>query len=218
MIIEDFITYPGTPPILANLCNQDCENPCDNIYEPLRLELAASHGCNDAEFDCYIKLFAESQTILKNVWLYVTRLNFNTSEKGNPARNTINLTKEIVERANQGKGESRNRGVCCSLDIKMFGCHFPNSVPYNVSDQTISLPFATDSDMYLPPLNAGEGTFPLGNRNRARIHDNIVSTTIIRESDDVILVQDKIWYGGLELDLCKELTDPGDTGPVRPVL
>lgn len=216
MIIEEFREYQNNPPVLANFCSQDCVNPCDNIYEPLRLELSANHACDDAEFDCYIKLFAESQDLLKNVWLYVTRLNFNTSEKGNPAKNTINLTKAIVERANQGKGESRNRGVCCSLDIKMFGCHFPNSVPYNVSDQTISLPFITDTDMYLPPLGVQQKT--LKNRNRERIHDNIVSTTIIRESDDVVLVKDKIWYGGLELDLCKELTDPGDTGPVKPVL
>ena len=216
MIIEDFIPYPETPPILANLCNQDCENPCDNIYEPLRIELSANHGCDDAEFDCYIKLFAESRAILKNVWLYVTRLNLNTSEKGNPAKSTIRLTQDIVERANQGKGESRNREVCCSLDIKMFGCHFPNSVPYNASDQTISLPFSTDTDIYLPPLK--QETYILANRNRARLHDNIVSTTIIRESDDVVLVKDKIWYGVLERDLCKELTDPGDTGPVRPVL
>jgi hypothetical protein len=216
MIIEEFRQYQNNPPVLANFCSQECVNPCDNIYEPLRLELSANHGCNDAEFDCYIKLFAESQALLKNVWLYVTRLNFNTSEKGNPALATINLTKSIVERANLGKAESRDRGVCCNLDIKAFGCHFPNSVPYNVSDQTISLPFSTDTDIYLPPLE--QETYILENRNRARIHDNIISTTIIRESDGVVLVDGKIWYGGLELDLCKELTNPGDTGPVRPVL
>lgn len=217
MIIEEFREYQNNPPVLANFCVQDCQNPCDNIYEPLRLELSANHGCDDAEFDCYIKLFVESQALLKNVWLYVTRLNFNTSEKGNPALNTINLTKSIVERANQGKGESRDRAVCCSLDLKMFGCHFPNSEPYNVAGNVI-LPFSTDTDIYLPPLSVGEGTYALENRNRARIHSNILSTTIIRESDGVVLVKDKIWYGGLELDLCKELTDPGDTGPVRPVL
>ena len=217
MIIEEFREYQNNPPVLANFCSQDCANPCDNIYEPLRLELSANHGCDDAEFDCYIKLFAESQALLKNVWLYVTRLNFNTSENGNPALATINLTKSIVERANQGKAESRDRGVCCSLDIKMFGCHFPNSEPYNVPDN-VTLPFSTDTDVYLPPLDVGEGTYALQNRNRERLHSNIVSTTIIRESDDVVLVKDKIWYGGLELDLCKELTDPGDTGPVKPVL
>ena len=92
MIIEEFREYQNNPPVLANFCSQDCVNPCDNIYEPLRLELSANHACDDAEFDCYIKLFAESQDLLKNVWLYVTRLNFNTSEKGNPAKNTINLT------------------------------------------------------------------------------------------------------------------------------
>ena len=61
-------------------------------------------------------------------------------------------------------------------------------------------------------------TYNLQNRNNTRVHDNIIDTTITRISDGVVLAQNVIWYGGIELDLCKALEDPGDTGPVKPVL
>ena len=221
MIIEDFIPYPGTPPILANLCNQACQNPCDNIYEPLLISISASHGCDDAEFDCYIKLYEETIENNMETWLYIKRLNLNTNDHkrttgNNPAIESITLDQAIVNRANQGKGKTRERNLCCSLDIKLFACHYPSEAPYESGETNLSLPFTTSDGKYLPPL--GLSTYNLQNRNNTRVHDNIIDTTITRISDGVVLAQNVIWYGGIELDLCKELEDPGDTGPVKPVL
>lgn len=221
MIIEEFKNYTDNPPVLKQICSIPCQNPCDNIYEPLLVTISANHGCDDAEFDCYIKLYEESIENGVDTWLYIKRLNLNTNDHNrttgnNPALESITLDQAIVDRANQGKGKTRERSLCCSLDIKLFGCHFPSQGPYSTEANSLSLPFSTSDGIYLPPL--GLSTYALQNRNTSRIHDNIIDTTITRISDGVVLAENVIWYGGLELDLCKALEDPGDDGNIKPVL
>lgn len=219
MIIDEFIAYSGNPPPIENLCPEGCSDPCSNIYEPLRVNLSASHGCNDAEFDCYIRLYQESIKRNKDVWLYITRLNLNTTDHNrpdgdNPALAQFDLTADIVETANQGK--ENDRQLCCSLPLKLIACHFPGSEPY-FENGSVSLPLENSTDLYLPPLDSPNG-IGLQNRNKTRIHTNIINTTVTRLSDGQILIPGTIWYGGIELDLCKALTDPGKGGPWVPVL
>ena len=126
----------------------------------------------------------------------------------------IILPEEVVTRANRGKKELQNRELCCQLALKLFGCWFGNEAPYFQNNPV--LPLENDTDIYLPPI--GQDNLTLEPRNKSRIHDNIIATTITRISDGVVLVPSTIWYGGLELDLCIGLDGPGPQLPDEPLV
>jgi hypothetical protein len=213
MIIYEF-KYPAqNPPDLLNVCTQDCPppiDPCNNIYEALTVECnagpAQGHTCNDALFDAYILDFPATTEKGKNVWIYLQRTNFNNaagSGQSGQVYHTIKISKEIVEQANRTKDE---REECCNLNLTLIAAPFPTA---------LTLPYEADNEIYMPPI--GSDAYTVGPRQRARVHNNIVSTKVMRDSDGLVLSPTFIWQGVTPIDLCIGLEGPGAARPDNPI-
>lgn len=211
MIINQF-RYPiyNNPPQLLNVCTKACAeriDPCDNIYEALDIVCSAGpaqgHVCNDALFDAFILDYPESLRQQKNVWIYITRTNFNNEFSGNTITVTIQLSKELVALVNRLKD---TREECCNLNVALFPAPYPNN---------ITLPYDDGSTIFLPSLDENISK-TLTARPRSRVHDNIVSTQVYRVSDGILLAN-FIWQGDRPIDLCVALEGPGAQPPPEPV-
>ena len=214
MIIEEFIPAArDEPPNILNICRQDCApkiNPCDNIYDALTVRCSAGraqgHICDDAIFDAYILLWEETQLRGKDVWEYVQKANFNNRRSGATITVSIELSTELVTRANGGKAE---RGDCCNLSLALFPSPYPSS---------IALPYEDERGIFVPPF--GSDSYIVSGRRADRVHNNIVKTTVLRNSDGLILAPPFIWQGAGAIDLCVGLVPPEQPpeNPVYPVI
>ncbi len=216
MIINEFRKPTESAPDLYNICTQACPpliNPCDFFVEDLKVNLSANHGCDRAEYDIYLKSWKQSVDLGKSVWLYITSVNLNTFTHNrtiggnNPALAEFTIPKETVIKANEGKAESRNRELCCYLDMYMYPGYHPGNDSYKPSTVAPTLPFENDENLWLPPVEREDKevaqTIQLQQKVGAGNHANIVKLTIVQGESGASLISNQTWNGEYSLDLCK---------------
>lgn len=234
MIINEFRYPTQYPPNLKNVCTQACPekiNPCDFFVDNLKVNLSASHGCDRAEYDIYLKLWQRSTQLGKDVWRYLIRVNLNTFAHNrtiggdNPALAEFIIAKEAILEANAGKEETQNRDLCCYLDMAMLPCYHPAPTSANgyhygnpAPSAAPTLPYETADNLFLPPI--GQESFQLIQKVSGDNHSNIVRLSIEKESDGLKIIENFIWNGSTSVDLCKGIQEkqPEPENPVYPVL
>ncbi len=212
MIINEFRNPTETAPDLYNVCFEECPpvvNPCDFLVHDLAVNLSANHGCDRAEYDIYLKSWKQSTDLGKSVWIYITSVNLNsfthnrTIGGGNPALAEFTIPKATVIKANEGKAESRNRELCCYLDMYMYPSYHPQNDSYKPSNGVPVLPHENDSNLWLPPADGVQTTIQLNQKVSSGNHSNIVKLTIVQDETDLTLINNQTWNGEYSLDLCK---------------